>query len=151
MGGLLYPHSVSLYVQGQIVHCFVGWHEGGLPVLWTTQRCLTGICSMVVIPSYTGSHLTAKFSVDMQLSLAPLLGMLPFPDTSVVRTRRYSSSLRISQGALLLDCQAELSSETSSAVRRYSPVSVLLNCESTTCKTTSMTSAQCSMHQSTLM
>lgn len=66
--------------------------------------------------------------------------MLPFPDTSVVRTRCYSSSLCISPGALLLDCQAELSSETTSVVRRYSPVSVLLNCESTT-RETSMTSA----------
>lgn len=53
------------------VCCFVGWHEGGLPVLWATQRCLTGICSTVLSPSYPGLHLIAKFSVEMQLSLAP--------------------------------------------------------------------------------
>lgn len=74
--------------------------------------------------------------------------MPPFPDTSVVRTRCYSSALRVSQGAVLLDCQAELSSETSSAARRHSPVSVLLNCERTTRRSRSATSAQRGTHQS---
>lgn len=81
VGGLLHPYWGLLYVQDQTVscncnssivaNCFVGWCEGSLPVLWITQRCLTGVCSAVLSPSYPGSHLTAKFSVDMQLSLAP--------------------------------------------------------------------------------
>lgn len=57
------------------VCCFSGFPEGAQPVLWATGSLL-GICSIVLSP---GSRLTAKFRVDMHLSLAPLLRMLPFP------------------------------------------------------------------------